>query len=465
MAPTGFLFPPSAPTASGLTDFLPLRTIFRIVHPLLDRFVPREGLRRDLWVSTADAAAYSVMVGCGETYIAAFALALGLGPVAAGMLVSVPILVGAFVQLVTPLGVKWVGSNREWVIACTIVQSLSFIPLVFWALRGHAHLTELLVAASVYWSAGMAGTPAWNTWMGMLVPQRMRMPYFTQRSRLSQCGVFVGFVVGGVILQVGESRGSTLLAFAVLFTAAGICRLLSTIFLAACSEPDELPIGKPRHPGVVAAVAAAELAARPTQTTLFFNLKHALATMAVSPSGALVAYLCSLSFSAQFAGPYFTPYMLRENDFSYSAFMLVASSSFLAKALVLPSVGRLGARIGSLRLLWIGGLAAIPLPLLWLPSMHIGYLAGVQVAAGVCWATYELAVALLFFEAVPHRERTGVVTVYNLGIAIATLCGAGAGGIVLQMLGEDTSAYCAVFAISSLLRVATIPLLLRVRVI
>ena len=36
-------------------------------------------------MSTADAAAFSVMVGCGETYLPAFALALGMGPVDAGL--------------------------------------------------------------------------------------------------------------------------------------------------------------------------------------------------------------------------------------------------------------------------------------------------------------------------------------------------------------------------------------------
>ena len=54
-----------------------------------------------------DAAAYSVMVGCGETYLPAFALALGLGPIVAGMVASVPLLVGATVQL----------AARSWCIA------------------------------------------------------------------------------------------------------------------------------------------------------------------------------------------------------------------------------------------------------------------------------------------------------------------------------------------------------------
>jgi len=73
--------------------------------------LPRAGLRRDLWVTTADAAAFSLMIGCGETYIPAFALALGLGPVAAGMTASVPVLAGAIFQLITPLAVARLGTN------------------------------------------------------------------------------------------------------------------------------------------------------------------------------------------------------------------------------------------------------------------------------------------------------------------------------------------------------------------
>jgi len=72
-------------------------------------------------------------------------------------------------------------------------------------------------------------------------------------------------------------------------------------------------------------------------------------------------------------------------------------------------------------------------------------------------------VALLFFDAVPHRDRTAVVTIYNLGLAIATVAGATAGGLLLRALGEDSQAYVTVFAVSSLLRVATVPLLRRVR--
>ena len=423
------------------------------------RILPRAGLRRDLWVTTADAAAFSLMVGCGETYIPAFALALGLGPVAAGMTASVPVLAGAIFQLVTPLAVARLGTNRGWCIACTTVQAVSFVPFAWWAIRGHATLAELLVAASVYWSAGMAGAPAWNTWMGTLIPEGMRTAYFANRNRLGQFGVFVGFVLGGLILQWGEGNGFTLLAFAGLFIAAGICRLVSTMMLVSCREFARPAAACPTdEPAATAASGTARGA-----FGWFGDLGHTLRRMADSPSGPLVAYLCCLVFTAQFSAPYFTPYMLRERGFSYHAFMLVVATSFLAKALFLPSLGRLGSRIGSLGLLWLGGLSVIPLSLFWLFSADVAYLVAVQVLAGGCWACWELAVALLFFDAVPHRDRTGVVTVYNLGLAVATVAGAACGGLLLRGLGEDSRAYVTVFAVSSLLRLMTVPMLRRVR--
>ena len=386
------------------------------------------------------------MVGCGETYLSAFALAVGLGPVAAGMVASVPILVGAVVQLVTPLGVKALGTNRGWVVLCTILQSVSFVPLIAWAIRGHATLVELLVAASIYWAAGMAGVPAWNTWMGTLVPPRMRTTYFAQRNRLGQFGAFFGFVIGGLILQQGERRGNPLVAFAVLFAIAAACRLLSTGCLLACRE-----LVVPTRPDV-----------GPSQG-LVARARAAVTEMAASPSGTLITFLWCFMFGAHFSAPYFTPYMLREMGFSYGGFMLVMATGFLAKAVAMPSLGRLGSRIGSVRLLWVGGLVCAPLALLWIVSENVGYLVAVQVLAGTAWACFELAVALLFFDAVREHERTGVLTVYNLGLAIATVAGAAAGGALLRLLGEDRLAYFAVFVVASLVRLATLPLLRRVR--
>jgi hypothetical protein len=73
---------------------------------------------RDLSAITADGVAYSVSVGLGETYIPAFVLAAGLGEVAAGLIATLPPLVGAVFTLVTPVAVRTLHSYRRWVVAC-----------------------------------------------------------------------------------------------------------------------------------------------------------------------------------------------------------------------------------------------------------------------------------------------------------------------------------------------------------
>jgi hypothetical protein len=360
----------------------------------------------------------------------------------------VPILVGAVLQLVTPAAVARLGSNRGWVVACTAVQSISFVPFIVWAMRGHAQLWEVLAAASLYWSAGMAGVPAWNSWLGTLVPARLRTTFFARRNRLGQLAVCIGFVLAGLALQVGESRGAVLPTFAAVFAVAAVCRLASTALLAACSEPSP--------PAAAAAPQTDEGRVR--------RLIGAARDMAARPSGRLVSFLWCFLFGAHISSPYFTPYMLRELGFSYHAYMLVFAAAFLTKALVLPSLGRLASRIGSAGLLWAAVLAITPLALLWLPAEGLPYLIGVQVIAGGCWAAYELAVALLLFEAVTDRERTGVITVYNLGLAVATVAGGACGGLILHALGADRTAYAAVFVASTIVRLASLPLARRVRV-
>ena len=127
-------------------------------------------LRRDLALVHTDAIAASIMVGTGETYIAAFALALGLGDIVAGYAASGPFLAGAVLQLVSPWGVRRLGSHRRWVVLCALLQAASFIPLCAAALHGSLSALGLLLIATFYWATGMATGPAWSTWVGTLDP-------------------------------------------------------------------------------------------------------------------------------------------------------------------------------------------------------------------------------------------------------------------------------------------------------
>src|SRR5439155_740009 len=138
------------------------------------RPVPRgsraETLRRDLRAANVDGAAFSVMLGAGEWYFSAFALAL------------------------------WAGDRSAEVTA------------------------GLLAAVSLYFGAGFASAPAWTTWIERLVPRRIFAAYFARRSLVCQAATLVTVLACGAALDRGQQSGVALTVFAAMFALAGAGR-------------------------------------------------------------------------------------------------------------------------------------------------------------------------------------------------------------------------------------------------
>ncbi len=396
-------------------------------------------LRRDLRAILFDGAAFSVMVGAGETYLAPFVLAVGLGDVQAGLISSLPPLAGAVLQLASPAAVRRLHSHRRWVVICALIQAASFIPLVAAALVGRIPATAAFLIATVYWGAGMSTGPAWNTWVGTLVPRSIRPSYFARRTRITQVGTLVGLLVGGGLLAAGKGDGWEMRAYAALFLLSGACRFASSYFLASQSEPVPMP---------------AEFRNVPVHE-LLANLRR-------SHEGKLLTYMLAVQIAVQISAPFFSPYWLRQLGLSYERYMLLVAVSFVAKIVVMPALGGVARRFGARNLLWAGGVGIAPLAALWLVSDWFPYLIGVQILAGAIWAAWELATLLLVFETIREQERTSILTTFNLANAIAMVAGSLLGGLILHQMGEEKIGYLTIFALSSCVRVLTLPLLRRV---
>lgn len=377
----------------------------------------------------ADGAAFSVMVGMGETYLPAYVLAMGMGAIAAGLISSIPLLIGAVLQLVSPMAVAKLRSHRRWVILCVVIQGASFIPLVAGALWGTLPVTAVFLVAAVYWGAGLAAGPAWNTWIETVVPFHVRAPFFAWRSRLGQAGVLAGFLVGGLALQYGKHLGHPLYAFAAIFSVAAACRLMSAKFLSVHSEPAV----KSEHQRHV-------------------SIRKLWRRIRCGGSERMLLYFLAVQVAVQISGPYFTPYMLGQLKVSYLDFMVLLATSFAAKIIALPALGRFACRFSARRLLWIGGTGIVPVAGLWLYAQNFWQLVAIQFIAGSVWAAYELAVFLLFFETIKRDERTSILTTFNLLNSVALGLGALCGGAVLKVLGECPEAYLAIFSLSSAVR-------------
>lgn len=400
---------------------------------------PSPVVRHNLRCITADGATYSVMVGVGETYLPAFVLAVGLGELAAGLIAAVPMVGGAVLQLLAPLGVRRLGSLRKWVILCAAAQALTFVPLVLAAVTGYAPTWFVFAVATLYWASGMATGPAWNTWVTQLIPARVRAPYFARRTRVAQLCLLLSLLAGGFTLNVMAGSSYAVLTFAVLFSVAGLARLSSTRYLAGQSETKQ-NVHEHRR------VMPWELLRRAGR----------------SADGTLLFYMLGVQLMAQVAGPFFTPYMLERLAFPYFTYTAIIATAFLSKIAVLPILGRFARRFGARRLLWVGGVAVVPLSAFWVVSDSIAYLLAIQVFAGMAWGAYELATLLLLFESIREDERTSVLTAFNFLNALATVGGALLGGALLKAFLTGGNAYYIIFLVSAVGRLFTLLPLMRV---
>jgi MFS family permease len=251
-------------------------------------------------------------------------------------------------------------------------------------------------------------------------------------------------------------------AFVGIFIVGSLCRFLSAGFLSQQSEPSR---GRVEERSV--------------------SLGQLLARTRGDVGGRLVFYLLAVQTAVQISGPYFTPYMLSSERMSYFNYMLLIGVGFLGKVIALPRWGRVAQVAGARRLLWIGGTAIVPIAALWCFSDYFArwqmtlpvnlfvvtfqweisgkllYLFGVQLLSGITWAAYELAMLLMFFEAIPRQDRTSVLTFYNFGNAMAMVVGGLIGAAILQLGHESHSAFLTLFAASSACRLLTLVFLYR----
>lgn len=383
--------------------------------------------RRDLSACTTDAVAHGSMVGFGETYIPAFALAIGAGEILSGLITTLPMLAGGLLQLASPMLAHRVRSRRTWVVVTALGQALSFIPLAIGAWEGWLPAWLLFAFVSVYWGMGLATGPAWNTWIDSLVPARLRAGYFARRTRLGQVSLVAGIVLGGYALNRASGSDLVLPTFAAIFAVASISRLISVIALASQREPK--PPAKQDKPA---------------------PFRQTWAELQRLPARRLFVFLFLVQASVMISGPFFNAFMLVRIGMTYGEYLIVLATAYIAKIVALSFLTGYARRLGTGRVFALGSLGIIPLPLFWLMSDDFWYLLGVQVLSGGMWAMYELGMFLVLFDEVPQRKRTEMLTLFNAGNVTATAIGSLLGVAIMKGLASPEYAYVLVFVMSSL---------------
>jgi MFS family permease len=403
----------------------------------------RHFLRRDLRYSSIDCFLSSAMVGAGETFLPAFVLFMGDSQAGSGLITALPFMIGSCVQLATPWALERAGSYRKWIVLLSTLQAFCFLPLYWLALRGPGHVAiwSLYLVITMYWTCGLGSAPAWNAWLALIVPEKLRACYFAKRNYLGQMGLVLGLLFGGFWLEGAKAHNTEMVAFASLFIFSFLARLGSSLCLMRQSEPAHGVISQQRLP-------------------LKAGLKRVLAQTGPNASGQtkFFGFLLFFAVAVNFSSPFFNAFSLKQLHLSYGLYVGLSAAALVAKIGTFGLLNRSARNMDPFKLMRIGLIGAALTPAMWVFSSNYFYLVASQVFSGALWAIYELGLMLALFGVVRDEERTSVLSLFNFASAAMILLGTLMGGQVLTSLGETPLTYYLIFGVSSAARLLSIPL-------
>lgn len=371
------------------------------------------------------------MVGAGESYLPAFALAIGMGEVQVGLFSTVPLLSGAVIQLLTPWALSKAGSVKRWVAFSALVQSCAFLSFFYLALNPPEHnFLVVFMIAAVYWGAGFAAAPPWNFWMTHLVPIKDVTTYFPKRFRYAQLGIFLGLLGGGYALQYNIKIGPLTSVFSILFLFAFVSRASSTVLLTMKAHEKEW-----------------------VHHSKLSDLWHQIQRFAIHPGyRRFFGFLFIFNTVIFISSPFLTSYLLAQLKLSYDHYMAILACLLVSKIIAMGLMTKLVQRFGLKKVFLVGALGLSPLPGLWMASTDFYFMMFLQMLSGFFWAFYEVGLSVTFFNELERQDKIPVLTVYNVFSCAAMLLGTLLGGKLLLLLGENLQGYWFLFATGAALR-------------
>ena len=173
--------------------------------------------------------------------------------------------------------------------------------------------------------------------------------------------------------------------------------------------------------------------------------------------GTFIMYVSMVNFTVYLCSPLFAIYMLNDLHFSYLTFTGLICVEYLARVASLTLWGRHVDRASALRVMGIASYMVPVIPILWLFSSNVIYLAGVQIISGSAWAIFELCSQSFIFRASPQNLKMKYVIYHKslstLFVSLGALGGAYLINIVFPVFG---SKILGLFLVSGVLRLLVV---------
>ena len=371
-------------------------------------------------------------------YVTPYALTMNATTAQIGLLSSVPNFTMSLVQLATPTLSERAGSRKGFILPVVFINALMWLPILLIPYVFHSNQVWWLILFQTLVTAfDSMSNPPWGSMMADLVQRELRGRFFGNRNRImGLVSMLFSFTAGG-ILQL--FTGNTNLAFSIIFAGAIVSRLASLYFLSQMNEPLFPTTDKKKHDSLL----------KISRGLLSTNI------------GKFIVYCSLINLTTLIAGPFFTPYMLRELKFNYITYTIINSVATLTTLGFMTWWGRRTDRAGSIKILKLTSFMIPLVPIMWLISGNFYWIILAQILSGFAWSGFQLSSNIFIYDASPQDNRTRFIALYNaltfMGISIGSL----AGGFIAPHLPLIKGSYfLSIFLLSGLLRLVVVFLFL-----
>ena len=193
-------------------------------------------IKSSLRISTVEGSWWAVMYGMVETYFGAFFEYLKYTSYEISILSTLPIFIGAVFQNLTGWFYDILRSRKTLLIILKCIQTIT-IPLILFAGYSSGNYFLLLAFICLYYALAMSQMSPWTSWMGYLVPGRLRGRYFGNRSQIVRIFMLISSLLAGAILNSYE-ESNTFNGFIIIFSLGMVANFGSIYYLNRQYEPE-----------------------------------------------------------------------------------------------------------------------------------------------------------------------------------------------------------------------------------
>ncbi|MGB2824607.1 MAG: hypothetical protein WBF17_26770 [Phycisphaerae bacterium] len=322
--------------------------------------VRKAELRRSLRLVTAAWGLGIIWMTCiSGSWMNTFRRMLGFDDFDFGLMQALPF-VATFWNLASTILIERTGLRKYLFISCMVVsRALWLVVAVILVVvpQGPIAVWTVQIVLLICWSLSALGMPAWFSWMGDLIPRRIRGRYLATRQRVTRLlqfpiaiglAVFLDRVIDDALPFTPEAQPALMWALFAVFIAAAVFGTADILMFLRLREVAPTTPAEPRRPAVNISVAPSSLPA--VAGAISYAARYVVAAvneLLVTPLRdrvfrRYVLYGATAMFAMAVGGPFYIRNMRENLGFSHLAinvmFMLLGP---LVSILAIKKWGRL----------------------------------------------------------------------------------------------------------------------------